>query len=131
MTDADKAALRALAEKATPGPWQSRGKSGKFLPMDAWEVNNWAVPYYSYAPIYAGPSAVAVAVSEGDAARENTDYIAAAHPAAVLSLLDEVERLREALRFYSGHHAIPNDGPWGVDSRDFGAVARAALEPRT
>lgn len=52
------------------------------------------------------------------------------NPDAVLSLLDEVERMREALRFYSGHHAIPNDGPWGVDSRDFGAVARAALEPR-
>lgn len=95
MTDEQKAALRALAEAATPGPWNA-----ETLPFD-----------YGMPP-------------------HDADYIAAAHPAAVLALLDEVERLREALRFYSGHAAIPNDGPWGVDSRDFGKVARAALEPR-
>ena len=39
----------------------------------------------------------------------------------------ENARLREALHFYSGNHAIPNDGPWGVNSNDFGRVARAAL----
>jgi hypothetical protein len=40
----------------------------------------------------------------------------------------ENARLREALHFYSDNHAFPNDGPWGVDSNDFGRVARAALE---
>lgn len=41
----------------------------------------------------------------------------------------EIARLREALTYYAdveGRH--PNDGPWGVDSMDFGDVARAALK---
>ena len=41
---------------------------------------------------------------------------------------DEIERLRKALQYYAGHHAIPSEGPWGIDSDDFGNVARAALE---
>jgi len=42
--------------------------------------------------------------------------------------LDEIERLREALRYYAKNH-YPNvdDGPWGPGSNDFGNVARAAL----
>jgi hypothetical protein len=41
---------------------------------------------------------------------------------------DEIERLREALRYYAKNH-YPNidDGPWGPGSNDFGDVARAAL----
>lgn len=41
---------------------------------------------------------------------------------------DEIERLREALRYYAKNH-YPNidDGPWGPNSNDFGDVARAAL----
>jgi hypothetical protein len=39
----------------------------------------------------------------------------------------EVERLREALAFYAEDHEFPSDGPWGVNSDDFGNVARAAL----
>jgi len=39
----------------------------------------------------------------------------------------EIERLREALRFYADEHEYPSDGPWGVNSDDFGTVARAAL----
>lgn len=58
------------------------------------------------------------------------DYLEQCNPAAVLSLLDENERLRVALAFYAGPHDRPNDGPWGVNSRDFGDIARAALEPR-
>jgi len=40
----------------------------------------------------------------------------------------EIERLREALRYYAANH-YPNvdDGPWGQGSNDFGDVARAAL----
>ena len=41
---------------------------------------------------------------------------------------DEIERLREALRYYAkNHYPNVNDGPWGVNSTDFGNVARAAL----
>ena len=41
---------------------------------------------------------------------------------------DEIERLREALRYYAKNH-YPNidDGPWGPNSNDWGDVARAAL----
>jgi len=48
-------------------------------------------------------------------------------PAEAATLRAENARLRAALHFYSDNHAIPNDGPWGVDSNDFGGVARAAL----
>ncbi len=39
----------------------------------------------------------------------------------------EIERLRRALRFYADEHEYPSDGPWGVNSDDFGKRARAAL----
>lgn len=37
----------------------------------------------------------------------------------------EIERLREALGYYAQELMT---GPWGIDSLDFGDVARAALE---
>jgi hypothetical protein len=40
----------------------------------------------------------------------------------------EIERLRGALAFYANDHAIPNQGPFGVSSNDFGDVARKALK---
>ena len=40
----------------------------------------------------------------------------------------ERDRLREALSFYADFHEAPSDGPWGVESQDFGEVARAALK---
>jgi hypothetical protein len=52
-------------------------------------------------------------------------------PAETDALRAENARLREALHFYSGDHAIPNDGPWGVNSNDFGRAARAALEVKS
>ena len=49
--------------------------------------------------------------------------------AALRSPDPEVERLRAALQFYADEpaHEFPSDGPWGVNSDDFGRVARAAL----
>ena len=46
----------------------------------------------------------------------------------IVGLETEIERLREALRYYAANH-YPNvdDGPWGPGSNDFGDVARAAL----
>lgn len=44
------------------------------------------------------------------------------------ALRAENERLREALEFYADSSSpIPNKGPWGVNSTDFGTKARAAL----
>ena len=40
----------------------------------------------------------------------------------------ENERLREALKFYAKNHFPASEGPWGIDSDDFGEVARAALK---
>ena len=39
----------------------------------------------------------------------------------------ERDRLWKALRYYAEFHEDPNDGPWGIHSDDFGAIARAAL----
>jgi len=39
----------------------------------------------------------------------------------------ERDRLWKALRYYAEFHEDPNDGPWGVNSQDYGKVARAAL----
>ncbi len=41
----------------------------------------------------------------------------------------DCEALVEALRFYADrdHNRLPSEGPWGVNSTDFGAKARAAL----
>lgn len=44
------------------------------------------------------------------------------------SLRARVEKLEGALNYYAANHEWPNEGPWGVDSTDFGEVARAALE---
>lgn len=45
----------------------------------------------------------------------------------ILSSLRRVAELEVALRFYGDPHEIPSEGPWGVDSTDFGNVARQAL----
>ena len=44
--------------------------------------------------------------------------------------LPEVAALRKALHFYADFYENPNEGPWGVNSEDFGKVARTALEAR-
>jgi hypothetical protein len=48
--------------------------------------------------------------------------------ARVIELEAENKRLREGLDYYAKDHPFPNDGPWGVNSDDFGNVARAALK---
>lgn len=44
----------------------------------------------------------------------------------------EAERVRvvEALHFYADFYENPNDGPWGINSEDFGKVARTALKAK-
>ena len=78
MSKVDRQALRALAEKATPGAW---GKDGVYVctTITAGEtiyVQTW--------------NAVAESHQES-----NAQFIAAANPATVLALLDEIEALRE------------------------------------
>ena len=40
----------------------------------------------------------------------------------------ERDRLRRALHYYADFYSVPSDGPWGVNSKDFGTAARAALK---
>lgn len=58
----------------------------------------------------------------------NGQVIIAKHrESSVAELQAEVERLREALEYYAKNHNVPDEGPWGIGSDDFGNVARAAL----
>lgn len=54
---------------------------------------------------------------------------AAALRNALIASIERETALREALEYYAKTHSWPNDGPWGVDSRDYGEVARQALNP--
>ena len=44
--------------------------------------------------------------------------------------LPEVAAMVEALHFYADFYENPNDGPWGINSEDFGKVARTALKAK-
>jgi hypothetical protein len=78
------AELRKLALSATPGPWIHHRESGPYTYRD--EV-------WSDAPLKDGEGMGPV-VDEINT-KDDAAYIAAANPSTILSLLDEVERLRE------------------------------------
>ena len=107
MTPEQRAALREAAKKATPGPW--------FMEPDETSPD-----------ILAAPGVVARTVAS-DMPRQvdalNAAFIAAANPAAVLALLDENARMREALK------TIANADDH-VASCDLRVVARHHLGPR-
>jgi hypothetical protein len=42
-----------------------------------------------------------------------------------------IAQLEEALRFYAITASNPNDGPWGVNSKDYGYIASIALGETT
>ena len=112
MIDFDE--LKALCERATPGPWMHtpgyyNDSGGQYDQIDS--------PVEIISGEWGGPS--------GD----NAAFIAAANPATVLALLSANREMRKALEFYADEPAreFPNDGPWGVNSDDFGRVARSAL----
>lgn len=48
----------------------------------------------------------------------------------IAKLEAQVAALRKALHFYADFYENPNEGPWGVNSEDFGKVARKALEAK-
>lgn len=73
MTPESRKRLRELALAATPGPWILEGTGN--------------VPDISYyGPKWENPPT------------KDEEYIAAANPQAIISLLDENERMREALK---------------------------------
>lgn len=84
MTNEELAALKALAVKATQGPWA-------FVVDNKSDKSDNEVIYSDYARDCWGESVVIAKTLQivGDG-----EYIAAANPAVVLRLIGEVERLR-------------------------------------
>lgn len=120
--------LRRLAEAATPGPWTSGG-----LP-----IGDGPLPQAAYVFGPDGDSFVDVQWNPGRNNDQYADaaYIAAANPKAILELLDERDRLREALDkgldLVERSLAEPDDGglyDWlSENAATFVDAARAALE---
>ncbi len=104
MTKEDRAALREAAEKATPGPWRAR--------------------FTIYEHMIAGIAArgAIAEIWKGERGMEDARYIALAHPGAVLALLDERERMREALRL--------SLRAWGTTGVSNGAIREAQIAAR-
>lgn len=130
-TDIDKLAqqMREAAEKATPGPWYRNIK-----------------PARKYTTVWAGRNTHIAHVSVGgfdgtkfseDELEANLDHIALANPAAVLALLDDRDRLREALKNAAGFIDTPVMRRRHGGEQFYSAVvdsvraARAALKEQT
>lgn len=78
---------------------------------------------------------VAYPFIEDDGKSFRPDFVCFGHDDATLialapTLAAEVVRLREALGFYAEFHRDPNAGPWGMNSNDFGNIARQALSQK-
>jgi hypothetical protein len=120
------AELRALAEKATKGPWhaldelgKSAGDHGFRAVVKPHRVSDRQYVYAEAANMWAGGD---YGYKWGD----DIAYIAAANPTAVLELLAEIEALRGALK----HIVDTFDDSWLLGSleRTTGNNARAALK---
>ncbi len=95
----DTKALGALAQAATPGPWQeSKGDGLKNVIAGA----------------HAGGLGIAF-----DALPDDACFIAAASPSTVLALLSRLERAEEALRFYAEPKHYNSGGAPGYARKSF------------
>ena len=72
----DTTKLRELAMKATPGPWLLRATEWNLYLVQSGREGDGSIVDTAYSR------------------RNDIDYIAAANPATVLALLDEIDRLR-------------------------------------
>ena len=119
MTD-DLIALRALAEKATLGPWEAFEDSDEHLagcpPTMEWLVTATDPGEELYEEI----------INWGNRGRrEDAEFIAAANPSVVLALLDRLERAEAAIeRVRDVHRRVgaswPHEGGVYVCSADNG-----------
>lgn len=96
MTTDQRAELRRLAERATPGPWWNESGVLHAKNPGVWSEANKSCIHPASCPEPYWENA------EPDQQRRDADFIAAANPSAVLALLDradelerEVERLRQ------------------------------------
>lgn len=96
MNDQNKAELRRLAEAATPGPWRECGADrGGCACGQVWSIASDC----PVAVVWQGDEVVG---EPGEGAEANASFIAKANPAAVLSLLDESDRLENDNRSKNG-----------------------------
>ena len=118
----DLAALEALAEAATPGPWTS------YRPHPAYR--SYMVERVAPEGHLAGDGAVVCC--EDVKASENAEFIAAADPGTVLWLIREVERLTrwksEALPVLDGLQELGKALGLPLGERITGPAALAAVE---
>ncbi|MCD0236429.1 ead/Ea22-like family protein, partial [Enterobacter kobei] len=84
MSNIDKQAFRQLATKATPGPWEEENG-------EVWIMRNGTAT-----SILTG---VCGDDTSGQQDFDNARFIAAANPAAVLALLDELEAKDKSISF--------------------------------
>lgn len=92
--------LRDLARRATPGPWHADPSPDRHH-LDA--VN---AEYQNGAP----DTICLVGRSSLDQQNADSEYMAAAHPAVILALLDRLDKFEDALIWCSGS---PDFGPGG------------------
>ena len=118
MTTIDTDRLRALAEAATPGPWEDVSNRYGYDVSETWAVEPVAPSVHNICH---------VTVGQRDAA-----YIAAADPQTVLALLDEIERLRGEGEWEYALQADGDDEPWSdwYESRELLADNLDALAAR-
>lgn len=79
LSDIDMGTLERLATEATPGPW-------KYIPDS--EHDDWQIHNDEFTFVKQDDSGVPISKADGE-------FIAAANPATVLALLQEIKRLRE------------------------------------
>lgn len=108
--------LRTIAEKATSGPW-IRDES---IPQTVRSVN------CLHKPVGAGKSRITTCGYPDD-----STFIAAFNPATALELLDRIEKLRDALKFYASPtrwewttHESTYDGIGCTDFESFKSLAQ-------
>lgn len=140
----DHAELRRLAEAATPGPWFAADWDDDF------GENRWTVERREPEVVSPGQSSIwpdgircnrVAQTDDGERPNEDAAYIAAANPAAMVALLNEIDALRAAPvlpdRGWRPIESAPRDGTWillsgGATDEGSGIYeVRAAIESPT
>lgn len=95
-TDIDKLAqqMREAAGEATPGPWEAHEIDLDDPDLEAFEIWNHATQHSAGGSVGNGVGTASLCIY----GRANARHIVTAHPAAVLALLDDRERLWAALK---------------------------------
>lgn len=94
MTPDDRDRLRELAERATPGPWRAFDLDGIYYTPEEWAKPSAEMVPADEAWDVLGPHTMGNG-ADGAMTRETAKFIAAAHPGAVLALLDDLRDARE------------------------------------